>query len=250
MFRLLKLKPPHGWNAVAWELGIVTLGVLIALAAQQVVEALNDRSTAAGTRAEVVNELNSNLMSLRLRDEAEPCVQRRLAELRKILADWQRTRTFRTPQWVAQTPVIEVELSRYDAAVSAGRMALLSGDDQYRIGTVVDRIRRFNDWQFQERRPWGRLRLLQAGSAVLSPDDRAMLREALQDASAMDYEIQVNSRQALDMARGYGFRASPEGFREMAPKVWPGGRYLPSICTSIDTPRDEANETQVTPLPL
>lgn len=26
MFRLLRLKPPHGWNAVAWELGIVTLG--------------------------------------------------------------------------------------------------------------------------------------------------------------------------------------------------------------------------------
>ena len=40
MFRLFKLRPPHGWNAVAWELGIVTLGVLIALAAQQLVEAL------------------------------------------------------------------------------------------------------------------------------------------------------------------------------------------------------------------
>ena len=23
MFRLLRLKPPHGWNAVGWELGIV-----------------------------------------------------------------------------------------------------------------------------------------------------------------------------------------------------------------------------------
>jgi hypothetical protein len=28
MLRLTKLTPPHGWNAVAWELGIVTLGVL------------------------------------------------------------------------------------------------------------------------------------------------------------------------------------------------------------------------------
>lgn len=35
MFRMLRVKPPHGWNAVAWELGIVTAGVLIALAAQQ-----------------------------------------------------------------------------------------------------------------------------------------------------------------------------------------------------------------------
>lgn len=27
MFRMIGLKPPHGWNAVAWELGIVTLWV-------------------------------------------------------------------------------------------------------------------------------------------------------------------------------------------------------------------------------
>ena len=33
MFRLTKLKPPQGWKVVAWELAIVTLGVLLALAA-------------------------------------------------------------------------------------------------------------------------------------------------------------------------------------------------------------------------
>ena len=250
MFRLIRLKPPNGWNAVAWELAIVTLGVLIALGAQQVVEKLHDRSVATETRREVTKELNSNLMSLVLRDHSESCVEKRLAELRQILEQWERTESFKTPQWVAQTPVIEVELSRYDAAVSAGRMALLSGEDQYRIGTVVDRIRRFNDWQFQERRPWGQLRLLQAGPSALSADDRAMLRTALQDASAMNYEIRVNSRQALELSRRYGFHPDAKGFREMAGHVWAGGRYLPSICTSIDTPRDEANRTQVTPLPL
>ena len=31
MFKSLKLKPPHGWNAVVWDLAIVTVGVLIAL---------------------------------------------------------------------------------------------------------------------------------------------------------------------------------------------------------------------------
>lgn len=46
MFRLLMLKPPHGWSAVGWELAIVTVGVLIALAAQQMVSWLTDRRTA------------------------------------------------------------------------------------------------------------------------------------------------------------------------------------------------------------
>src|SRR3954451_1192229 len=75
MFRLLKLTPPHGWNAVGWELAIVTLGVLFALAAQQIVETLHDRSTARQTRAEVVDELNSDLMSIQLRASIEPCIE-------------------------------------------------------------------------------------------------------------------------------------------------------------------------------
>ena len=41
MFRMLRLKPPNGWHAVGWELLIVTLGVLVALGAQQLVEAIN-----------------------------------------------------------------------------------------------------------------------------------------------------------------------------------------------------------------
>jgi hypothetical protein len=44
---MLKLSPPHGWQAVWWELGIVTAGVLIALAAQQWAE---DRSWDAKVR--------------------------------------------------------------------------------------------------------------------------------------------------------------------------------------------------------
>ena len=153
MFRLLKLNPPHGWNAVGWELAIVTIGVLIALAAQQVVTWLTDQSTAAETRAEVADELNSDLMSIALRRSAEPCIERRLAELRAIIAQWERTGSFKTPRWVAQSPVIETELGRYDAAQSAGRLSLLSGEEQYRMGALANRIRKFGEWQFAERLP-------------------------------------------------------------------------------------------------
>ncbi len=250
MFKLLRLKPPHGWNAVAWELGIVTLGVLIALGAQQIAEAVNDRTTARQTRAEVTDELNSDLMSIALRQSAELCIERRLSELRTILTAWEQTGSFETPQWVSQSPPIEIELSRYDAALSAGRLALLTGDEQYRMGAVAARIRKFNDWQFQERLPWGRLRALQFGVTALSAEDRAGIRVALQDAATFDYETRVNSSQALALARRYGFAPDPKGFREMAPQVWPGGKFTPSICAPIDTPPEEANKRVVIPLPL
>lgn len=249
MFRLLRVKPPHGWNAVGWEFGIVTLGVIIALAAQQIVEALHDRDIAAQTRAEVTDELNSDLMSIALRQSIEPCIDRRLSELRAILAEWERTGTFRSPQWVSQSPPIEIELSRYDAALSAGRLALLSGEEQYRMGAVAARIRRFNDWQFQERVPWGRLRALQFGAAALSAEDKATIRSALQDAATFDYEIKINAAQALAMARRYGFKPDAKGFKELAPGVWLGDKFAPTICMSIDTPPEEANKSVVIPLP-
>ena len=250
MFRLLRLKPPHGWSAVVWELAIVTLGVLIALAAQQTVEALRDRRIAAETRADVTDELNSDLMSMVLRQSSEPCIERRLTELRAIMAEWEKTGKFKTPKWVAQTPVIEMELSRYDAALSAGRLALLSGEEQYRMGAVVARIRKFDEWQIQERVPWGQLRALQFGPDALSVDDRARIRSALQDAATFGYEAKVNGAQALPMARRYGFKPDEKGFREMAMEVWPGGKFTPSICAPIDTSPQEANKKVVIPLPL
>jgi hypothetical protein len=45
----MQVKPPHGWNAVVWELAIVTVGVLSALAAQEWAERLSWRGKVAAT---------------------------------------------------------------------------------------------------------------------------------------------------------------------------------------------------------
>jgi hypothetical protein len=83
MFRLTKLKPPHGWNAVAWELAIVTLGVLIALGAQQFVDGIHQRNEVA----QLVGALRSELADNRSRWEhvraSDPCTLRRLDALER-----------------------------------------------------------------------------------------------------------------------------------------------------------------------
>lgn len=83
MFRLLKLKPPHGWSAVAWELEIVTLGVLIALAAQQLADAIHQRNEVA----QLVGALRSELADDRARWEhvraSDSCSLQRLDALEK-----------------------------------------------------------------------------------------------------------------------------------------------------------------------
>jgi hypothetical protein len=86
MFRLTKLNPPHGWNAVAWELGIVTLGVLIALAAQQFVDGINRQSEVR----QLVGGLRGELADMRARWEhvrhSDACTGQRLDALDRWIA--------------------------------------------------------------------------------------------------------------------------------------------------------------------
>ena len=51
-------RPLHGWREFAGEVGIIVLGVLIALGAEQVLSSIHDRSEARHARDNVVYEVN------------------------------------------------------------------------------------------------------------------------------------------------------------------------------------------------
>jgi hypothetical protein len=245
-------KPIHGWRQFAGEVGIIVLGVLIALAAEQAIQKVRDRSIAAETKQAVTQEIDTNLAALYLRGTAEPCISRRLDELRKIFADWQASGTFKTPLWVAQAPSVTMQLTRYETALSAGRLALLPSEDQYDIGATVVGLRAADELTKEELSVWGRLRALQAGPAALSGQDEAQLRVALQDAATLDYRVRLQENQVLPEAAKYGFHPDFTRFHQIAAMTWKSGRFTPSICVEINVPPGQANEQsgQVTPLSL
>jgi hypothetical protein len=243
-------KPLHGWRELLGEVGIIVIGVLIALGAEQVVEALHNRSVAEETRRAIKSEFNDDLAALAVRASIEPCIDRRLDELRDLFAEWERTGRFTRPQWVAQTPAVDIKLTRYDAAQAAGRLALLPSEEQFRMGAVANGLRGFDSIQRDEGEVWGRLRALQAGSDALSIGDRPLLRIALQDASTLDYRAKLSARQQLPLAREFGYQPDFTQFNAARGRVLRGRGYHPSICTAIDTPPAEANRNQVVPLPL
>ena len=81
MFRLVKLAPPHGWAAVAWELGIVTLGVLIALVAQQAVDGIHERDEVTQLVAALRSELADDRARWQHVRASDPCTVQRLDAL-------------------------------------------------------------------------------------------------------------------------------------------------------------------------
>src|SRR5947208_13901910 len=78
-------KPLHGWRAFAGEVGIIVIGVLIALGAEQMVSALHDRTEARDAERAIRGELEQNMAKLRSRKEKLACVVERLTELQAVI---------------------------------------------------------------------------------------------------------------------------------------------------------------------
>ena len=78
-------KPLHGWRAFVGEVGIIVIGVLIALAAEQVVEWLHWRNEVADARRALDREVAYDLGAVEKRQREAPCIDRRLREIRSLL---------------------------------------------------------------------------------------------------------------------------------------------------------------------
>lgn len=81
MFRLIRLNPPNGWNAVAWELTIVVVGVLIALGAQQAVEERRWRDEVRLTEDALTIEIAESVLHASERQMVNRCLSDRLTRL-------------------------------------------------------------------------------------------------------------------------------------------------------------------------
>ena len=133
MFRMLKLQPPHGWRAVLWELGIVTLGVLIALAAQQWVESLSWRSKTRVAIAAVRGEVGDHYASAVEWRMVHPCLHAQIEALQQRLIDSGDTlnpapiyREAAFTSYVLRLPSREMSESAWQAAIADGVTAHLS----------------------------------------------------------------------------------------------------------------------------
>lgn len=126
MFRLLKVKPPNGWPAVWWELGIVTLGVIIALAAQQWADGRAWAGKARTTREALREELALHYSwSVEWRATL-PCMLAQIDRLQRRVvtsgATLEPAPVFRNANFAftVRLPSKEYSRSVYDAALADG----------------------------------------------------------------------------------------------------------------------------------
>ena len=84
-------KPLHGAREILTEVGVIVIGIAIALLGEQAVEALRWRGEVAETRRRLSVELGTLMGQAEFRARASVCVQRRLDELAAVVDDAARS---------------------------------------------------------------------------------------------------------------------------------------------------------------
>ncbi len=76
-------KPLHGWRALAGEIGIIVVGVLVALAAEQVVSSIHEHDDMVQLRSALRSELSDDRARWESILAQDPCTKKRLDALDK-----------------------------------------------------------------------------------------------------------------------------------------------------------------------
>src|SRR5690348_253490 len=188
-------KPLHGWREFAGEVGIIVIGVLIALGFEQVVQSIHDRLVAAQARDAGRAEVRENLWWLESRDAYEPCIDDMLAQLGHVLA---RARAGQPTPLITNVrfPVYaKITSLRWNANAEAGRTSLFSATEQRLLGNMYFTTEDFRASQDQEETVWARMGFVE-GLSHFTPVD-------VHDLSLLLAEARYRNRRAkLTLERG------------------------------------------------
>jgi len=215
-----KPKPVQGWREFVSEIGVVVLGVLIALSGEQTVEWLHWRGEVRETRAALRQEIAYDLSALASLKAENGCIQQRLDALDAWAAAGARplTHPSRTPLlWTIRSSVWEV--------AKTGQLAShLPLDEQLSYARMYDILG--NEWGFiqGERTAWEHINAL-VNSGVRDADHLARLRDEVANARELG-RIRFGNHVFVDAAAGE-LGIMPANIRRVA------GRGLGELCKPI-----------------
>jgi hypothetical protein len=183
-------KPLHGWRAFVGEVGIIVLGVLIALGAEQLVQNRHEQAEARDADRAIRGELEQNLAKLHSRWENRSCVARRLDELQALIDSADAGGAIRTPNWVGRPHFWTMQMARWQASSQAGRAALLPPDDLALYGDMYSYMANVNAAMAAEQDDWAKLRSLES-LRRLTPEMAFQLTLTLHQARYIAWRVGV-----------------------------------------------------------
>jgi hypothetical protein len=216
-------KPLHGWREFLGEVGIIVIGVLIALGAEQVVGSIHNHVDANDARAKIDAEVVTDITRINQRAMAYECAENRLNEIDQIIDGAAAEGRIQQPSWIGRPTRYAIETARWDAASQSGRISRLPSDWQGEFGFLYTALKRYSYVSDEEQQVWSRLEALE-GVDRLTADGKLAIKADVAEARYLNF-------QARQVANVIFLAAARQGLRPTSRRDPPFG-----VCWPITTP--------------
>lgn len=204
-----KPKPLHGVREVLGEIGIIVIGILIAIGLEQVVETFHWSHEVSNARATLHVEAAAANGVYRYRIAANACVERRLAFLEGVTEKAAAKQPVPKLGAVASNIDFALISSSWQAQRSSQVLTHFSDEELRGLGEYFYQLGTTEKLIGEEATSWRTLAILEGDPARLAPPDIANLRVALRTARDINRLIQHIAASQLDEARALGLPSDP-----------------------------------------
>jgi len=199
-----KPKPWHGWREFLKEVGTIVLGVLIAIGAEQTVEALHHRDIVRHGEEALGDNFARFVEYKAALDQEAPCMAARVAELRAVIDQAAVKRRLPGIGPIPQPYPRPWQIDTWDAMVSSQAAAYLPKDRSVLYSRIAMSGRDLYQDATAEWSEWGALRSLSGPSRPFGEAEEAAARETLARAAAQAALVRFIAGHTVGRIQGTG----------------------------------------------
>ena len=205
MKRFRMPKPPQGWKALSWEVGVVFIGIVLALGADQLADRLFWNRQVSDFRKALATEVGATLGTYEYRQRQDACATRRLDELERWWRGWRdgNGQPIDRPIGLPLSLAIPTSVWTSRTADITGQLPL---QERLTYARLYDEIGNNNTHRLMEREAWMQLASYE-GAKALDPEDLVRIRGLINQARQRQAWFNINSARVRRYASGLGIKA-------------------------------------------
>ncbi|MCP3733971.1 hypothetical protein M9979_03660 [Sphingomonas sp. RP10(2022)] len=188
-----KPKPVHSWREFINEIGVIVIGVLIALGGEQAVESLHWRHVVGETKESLSATVEDAYGAMLSRQEMQSCVDRRLGDIATILSRHDQGEPLGIVGPIGAPTASVVQTYAFDMAIASQAFSHMPITDQAKFFEPIGVYRTFDEVIKDERSIWREFRALERAS-FLTQADWSDVRKAYNRASDLNAILSANLR--------------------------------------------------------
>jgi hypothetical protein len=153
--------PRHGWRVFIGEVGVIVIGVLVALGIGEAADALRWQVRVTDTTSAIGAELSRNAGAFEERTLIQPCISRRLREVEALVRMARRSGNLPQISGIGSPPSRPIEHAAWDVTLGSETLLHFHGERRKSLAGIYSQMAGYHTNVLGELEMWATLNSLE-----------------------------------------------------------------------------------------